>query len=228
MKISKNVSEKFQQLTKKHICKVCFKDINHISLTSLINKNDCLCFECFKKMNYKPQFSHIGKYQCLSLADYKEPLSSTLINFKENLDVELSAVFLNYYCSLLKLFYFSYNIVIIPSSSEKEKERGFSHLHEMFKCLNLPFLDVLIKESGFTQKKSNKQQREKNASSFKIENGEAIRNKKILVVDDVITTGSSLKACVKLLENFNPKKIKILLIMRDSSMDKYTDLFSKD
>ena len=39
-----------------------------------------------------------------------------------------------------------------------------------------------------------------------------ISGKKILLVDDVISTGNSIKQSLKVLKEGNPKKIKILII----------------
>jgi predicted amidophosphoribosyltransferase len=47
-----------------------------------------------------------------------------------------------------------------------------------------------------------------------IENGEQIRDKKILIVDDVFTTGSTVKSMIRLLERYKPKKIQILLLSK--------------
>ena len=37
-------------------------------------------------------------------------------------------------------------------------------------------------------------------------------NKKVLIVDDVLTTGSSIKASIELLKKYKPKKMKGLVV----------------
>ena len=119
----------------------------------------------------------------------------------------------------------SFNIVYVPSSYEKEKQRGFCHIKEIYKGLDLPFLDVLKKESSFEQKKLSREERIRNSALFRIENGDKVTGKKILLVDDVITTGASILASIKLLEKYKPKKIVVLVILRDGNKEDYRKLF---
>ena len=58
-----------------------------------------------------------------------------------------------------------------------------------------------------------------------IENGDKVTEKKILLVDDVITTGASILASIKLLEKYKPKKIVVLVILRDGNKEDYRKLF---
>ena len=44
------------------------------------------------------------------------------------------------------------------------------------------------------------------------EDAKLMRGKRILIVDDVISTGSSIKACLELIKKGNPKRIKCLVI----------------
>lgn len=43
---------------------------------------------------------------------------------------------------------------------------------------------------------------------------EVIKNKKILICDDICTTGSTLKAIIELVKKGNPKDIKILVVAK--------------
>ena len=157
----------------------------------------------------------------MSLAKYKPPLSKLLIQYKENRDVELASVFLSYYTAYLNFKYSGFTIVLTPSSLSKIKKREFNHLELIFKNMNLPILNILTKKEGKEQKKNSASERGLVYKLIDIQNGCQITGKKILLVDDVITTGNTLKACLNLLKKYNPKRIEILTIMNDAPLSHY-------
>ena len=203
---------------KQSICKCCFKAINNQTISNLLNNNLCLCQDCFKSFAFNIVNTKFNNYSLTYLSTYKKPLSAYLIQYKETLDYELKDVFFNYYSLYIKLKYFTYNIVLVPSSNSKIKKRGFNHLKCMCNQLNLPYLDVLYKDDTIDQKKKKLSDRQNVNKYIHIKNGESIKNKNILLIDDVFTTGNSIQACLELLKPYNPKKIKILVLCKDIQM----------
>lgn len=58
--------------------------------------------------------------------------------------------------------------------------------------------------------------REENVKNvYKIQNMDKIINKKILLVDDIFTTGATLNECSKLLKQAGAKKVDIFTIAKD-------------
>ena len=110
--------------------------------------------------------------------------------------------------------YNDYVIVPIPSHINSDKERGFNHVEEVFAELKLPIYPCLKKKYNFKQSDLSKREREKIINKLFIEKGELVKNKKVLLVDDVITTGSSLKAGINLLKKYFPKKIELLILCK--------------
>ena len=109
--------------------------------------------------------------------------------------------------------YIGYYLVLMPSSKDNLKRRGFNHLLEIFNNLNIKMIeDLLIKKDNVDQKKLNKKEREKHKDFIGSNDLLRISGKKILLVDDVISTGNSIKQALKVLKEGNPKKIKILII----------------
>jgi competence protein ComFC len=212
---------KSKESTKNPVCKICFKEFKKETLISFIDSSVSICPECFFKLNHSFQKGKIDGTEIMSLSEYKPPLSDLLIKYKETLDYELHSVFLSYLKWYLKTIYDGYSLVIVPSSEAKIKKRGFNHLKEIFSMLDMPFIDVLNKDDGVEQKKKNALERRETASSFHIKNGNLLTNKKILLVDDVITTGTSLRSCLLLIKQQRPKKLKILVLMNDSPLSSY-------
>ena len=66
------------------------------------------------------------------------------------------------------------------------------------------------------QSKLNKEEREKNIQGvYKLKNKKLIKNKKILLIDDIYTTGSTVNECSRILTQGQPKKIGILVLAKD-------------
>ena len=58
--------------------------------------------------------------------------------------------------------------------------------------------------------------REENVKNvYKIQNMDKIINKKILLVDDIFTTGATLNECSKLLKQAGAKKVDVFTIAKD-------------
>ena len=54
-----------------------------------------------------------------------------------------------------------------------------------------------------------------NAYEFNEREADKIYNKKILIFDDIYTTGNTIKECAKIINKFNPKSIGIVTIAKD-------------
>ena len=82
-----------------------------------------------------------------------------------------------------------------------------------FECIT----DCLIKNKNIIeQSKLNKEQRQKNIQGvYILKNKEKLINKKILLIDDIYTTGSTANECCKILQEAKPKKIDVFTIAKD-------------
>ncbi|MCI8655687.1 MAG: ComF family protein [Clostridia bacterium] len=113
-------------------------------------------------------------------------------------------------------------IIAVPVSRKRKKERGYNQTEliakEISKKLNIQYAKNILYKTVNTvaQSKLNKEEREKNAAGvYKIKNQEEITNKKILLLDDIYTTGSTVGECSKILKQANPKKIGVFTIAKD-------------
>lgn len=213
MKQSKERFGKFRGLTERQVCKVCFKDIRPARLLELLNPDVPLCSSCFSSFGQSLKRISFEGRPLYYLSPYRAPLSTLLIQYKQVLDVELAPVFLSYYAPFLRILFSGYYLVLVPSSPSHLKKRGFDHLALIFNSLHLPRLDVLEKGEGKEQKHLGAEERKKAATLFKLKNGESVRGKKILLCDDVLTSGTSLRACLTLLERCSPKKVVLFVLM---------------
>jgi len=113
-------------------------------------------------------------------------------------------------------------LVPVPLDKKKLKIRGYNQSEELAKelskVLQVPVIpDILIKiKSTKPQMELSKEQREKNLEGvFAIKNPEKFSEKKIFLVDDVYTTGSTMQECAKILKNAGAKQVWGITIARE-------------
>ena len=115
-------------------------------------------------------------------------------------------------------------IIVVPVSISRKKERGYNQstilAKEISRIIERPFIEnVLYKiKNTVPQSTLNKEQREQNAKGdYKVNNIQKIYNKKILIFDDIYTTGSTLNECAKVLieQGIKKEQIGVMTIAKD-------------
>ncbi|MEE3425998.1 MAG: hypothetical protein VZR26_10565, partial [Erysipelotrichaceae bacterium] len=106
----------------------------------------------------------------------------------------------------IELRYHGYHLLCIPSSRRKIAERGFDHLKEMFRTVQMRRLEGLFMKEEMSQEGKDLTARRQMRSNFLYKGPFA---DKILIVDDVITTGSTLKGAFEAVSG-HAKRIKVL------------------
>lgn len=113
-------------------------------------------------------------------------------------------------------------LVPIPLEKKKLKKRGYNQSEELAKELSeiikVPvLLDVLIKiKPTLSQTKLSAEEREKNLKNvFIIKNSREIASKKIFLVDDVYTTGSTMEECANILRLSGAKSVWGIAVARE-------------
>ena len=106
-------------------------------------------------------------------------------------------------------YYYSF-----PLHHLKKAERGYNQsefiVQGLSSKLKITFTTKVVKRTRYTESQTtfNQTEREKNISNaFKVRRKKKIVGKNILVVDDVITTGSTIKECGKALLKSGVKSV---------------------
>lgn len=113
-------------------------------------------------------------------------------------------------------------LVPVPLDIKKIKTRGYNQSEELAKELSKTLKitvasNVLLKiKSTKVQMELSKKERERNLeNAFQIKNPEEILGKKIFLVDDVYTTGSTMEECARVLLQTGAKSVWGIAIARE-------------
>lgn len=113
-------------------------------------------------------------------------------------------------------------ICYVPMSKRSQKKRGFNQCEIIAKNLgdelNIPVSNCIKKVKNTKEQKTlSKEERLKNViDAFDISDKKSISGKDIILIDDVITTGATLKECEKILRKYGANKIIILTIAKSN------------
>lgn len=191
-------------------CLYCDKQIKYRTIYSLLYEEDLLCDDCRSKMKYNHQKFVIDGVKVESFYEYDSLFKDILLQYKECYDEALKDVFLYKIGDYLTLRFIGYKILYVPSSSAKLNERGFNHLKKIYEPLNLKEVGGLSMINDTCQVGKSSKERLKMATNYKYQ-GDKIN--KLLIVDDVLTTGSSIKGVISAMTPYC-KKIKVIVLAK--------------
>lgn len=206
------------KLSQEYLCKKCEKileaqalfEIEKVSNMSEINKN----FE---------NHLYIFKYEGI--------IRNTIIKYKFNEKSYLYKTFVNFLLKNEKFFKIleSYDTIIpVPISKKRKKQRGYNQSELIAKELanklkiDLDISSLCKQKDIIEQSKLSKEERVENIKGAYIlkkqnyiQNENVLEDKKIILIDDVFTTGSTANECCRVLKQANPKRIDVLTIAKD-------------
>ena len=152
---------------------------------------------------------------------YSGVLKQLILEFKYKKSFVAGSILVEFLLDLIQSNNISIDgIVFIPSSKKALKQRGFNQCeylaNELSKKLKVNlYKDVIKVKNTKEQKLLSKEERFKNISgAFDLIDNSNIKNKKLLLIDDVVTTGATVHECEKMLEKNGAKSIKILTVAK--------------
>lgn len=214
--------EKFLNLIYPNVCGFC----------NQINKNS-LCKSCEISLNnyylncikdYTKDKTKYFNYLYSSLK-YENVVRNKIISYKFGEASYMYKTFAKIIINNTKIYRFleSYDIITaVPMYKLKKNARGYNQSElvakEIAKQANITFCDnILIKtKSTKVQSTLTKKQREDNVKgAFEVLNELLVNNKKIVLFDDIYTTGSTVNECARALKKAGANEIFVLTIAKD-------------
>ena len=195
------------KIDKNWLCSKCESRVQRLEKSKLINIED----RKYEKMLY------IFKYESLVrklILRYKFSNKAYLNHFFVNIIVKNQAN-----SKLLK----KYDLIIpVPMHKKKMQKRGYNQTeliaNELSSFLGIPTKnDILTKVvNTTTQSKLSGKARQSNIQhAFFIKNDIEVEDKKIILLDDISTTGATSEECSRVLKNSGAKEILVLILAKD-------------
>jgi len=199
-------------------------------------EGDYLCPDCKATLEISEihQSPPAGGLKDLYFAlDYQKPLIKKSVKlfkyepFVKELAKPLSSLIIEHFLLLEKQPDFGDFILIpIPLEKKKMKWRGFNQAEEigkeLSKFLKIPLLNNILLKTRETLPQvelTGKERKENMKGAFLVQNNDLIKNKKILLVDDIYTTGSTMKEAARVLKEAGGKEIIGIAVARASPED---------
>jgi ComF family protein len=116
----------------------------------------------------------------------------------------------------------------IPLSKPRIQQRGYNQSFELAKKLapHLSRPDIILRTHHVASQASlNRQQRLQNLSGvFQLDpfKSHLLRNKKVVLVDDVLTTGATIQAVCQVLQNADVAEVSVVVLARTLTMQQET------
>ena len=185
-----------------------------------------LCSSCFCALKGKSKITFIKnkEYNYLIYVDkYKGNMRYQMHNFK----FYEKAYYYEYFIKLVlenqkieKLLKSFDLIVPVPMLKKKKLQRGYNQTellaNELSKRIKVNVSECLIKaKENKTQSMLTKVERFKNVEDvFKLANNMDIMNKRIILIDDIFTTGATISSCAHVLKEAGASRICVLVIAK--------------
>lgn len=140
--------------------------------------------------------------------DYNENFKKLIYKYKFNRKINLSADIAELVKEEIKFIIKKEQIdliVTVPVNKKRLNERGFNQVDEILKKLNLDYVELVrVKNTKKMHRILDQEKRNENVkNSFFNKKKIDFSNKTILLFDDIITTGATLKALKKEIEKEN-------------------------
>ena len=121
-------------------------------------------------------------------------------------------------------------VTSVPRKRSRILKYGFDHSEEIARCLasklGLEYVKLLTSSSAKPQKKVSGTERIKNAKFNYVKRLPDVKGRRILLVDDIVTTGASIGNSAALIRGLRPKEI-VGVALSVAYKDKYVP-FAKD
>lgn len=224
------------EFTFPHTCICCDKSIEKEKIFC----DDCfskipfvegnLCYRCGRKLNLLPINEKMLCADCLNKRpiydkaraafQYNTVSKSCILKFKNTGRMDYKKQFVALLEQAGKDLFPDTDIIMpVPLHWRRKVSRGYNQAGVIGKALSkkikIPYTDKILIRSRHTpkqEKKTNKERHKNVKNAFMVKKPRKIKNKTVLLIDDVLTTGATVNTCAKELKKAGAQTVFVLTI----------------
>ncbi|MBO0997847.1 ComF family protein [Bacillus sp. SD075] len=170
-----------------------------------------LCLDCSKWERDREWGGYLSKN--ISLFHYNEYVKDIIAKYKYRGDYALAEVFVPFLKERLRDMEFDM-VTVIPLSHERLRERGFNQGQALADLLGLHSAETLTRIHTEKQSKKSRQERMSLPQVFQAMPSDLLEHKSILIIDDIYTTGTTLRHAAKALITAGAKEVSSITLAR--------------
>lgn len=200
---------------------IYYKEEKCVLCDCSVFNDDYLCSECAKKIKTNDEcfeiYAYNNKIPIYSSLYYSRYTKEIILKFKYKSDFRCGEILVKYMINTIKNNNIIFDLVTyVPTNEKSLKKRGYNQSKYLAKKIgeyfNVEVKSLILKSNKIKDQIGlNTSQRWNNLkNSFVLKDNINIKNKNVLLIDDVITTGSTAFFCSLELLKAQSKKIIVL------------------
>ncbi|WP_223701299.1 ComF family protein [Sutcliffiella deserti] len=199
------------QLIKGEVCQRCGREWMEVAAEHRYEK---VCRDCWK---WEEDTEYKGVLTCnRSVYHYNPFMKEVLALYKFRGDAVLAEIFQAELRKTYRTHFQDLLVVPIPLSEKRLYERGFNQSVLLAQQLNknVSIVEALTKSESGKQSKKGRYDRVDGENTFYVARPEDIKDRKIVLFDDIYTTGTTIRMAAKRLKAAGAKEISSLTLIR--------------
>ena len=174
-------------------------------------RDEVVCEKCCKKFETSIKKTTVNGVTVYYLFEYSEELMSSLVSLKGLGNKALcDAMILPKVRKKLRKMFKDSTFLYMPSNESDDEERGFRHVEALFHDIAKEGMYPLTKMQKRKQALCSYAERKEIIKYMKVKEGYKLNLERVVLVDDVLTSGSTIFSAAKLL---NISKFEVLVLL---------------